>query len=85
VYGNPLNETVIFNDHKMDQWDDTNSSNQWWKLVNLGGGYFSLVNDRNGLYLDVSGRSTAGGSGGQKQRGCDNGERTQYQRYARDS
>jgi hypothetical protein len=62
VYGNPLNETVIFNDHKMDQWDDTNSSNQWWKLVNLGGGYFSLVNDRNGLYLDVSGRSTADGA-----------------------
>jgi len=60
VYGNPLSETVIFNDHKFDQpiYDrvtiDLNGS--------TGNGYFYLVNDHSGLRLDVSGASTTQGT-----------------------
>ncbi|WP_435851172.1 RICIN domain-containing protein [Streptomyces tibetensis] len=43
----------------MDQWSDTNSSNQWWKLVPAStSGYYRLVNVKSGLCADVQGNST---------------------------
>ena len=38
------------------QWPDTGSDNQWWKLVDAGGGYYRLVNVRNGLVRGRGGR-----------------------------
>ncbi|GAA4628147.1 hypothetical protein GCM10023196_043340 [Actinoallomurus vinaceus] len=38
----------------LDQWSDTNSSNQWWKLVPAAtSGYYRLVNIKSGLCADV--------------------------------
>ncbi|WP_328907174.1 RICIN domain-containing protein [Streptomyces sp. NBC_00234] len=47
----------------MDQWADTDSPNQWWKLVPAGtGGHFNLVNGSSGLCLDVEAASTEDGA-----------------------
>lgn len=45
------------------QWQDAGSDNQWWKLVDAGGGFHRLVNVRNGTWCaDVEGGSTADGA-----------------------
>ncbi|MFF9808345.1 glycoside hydrolase N-terminal domain-containing protein [Streptomyces coeruleorubidus] len=45
------------------QWQDTGGDNQWWKLVDAGGGYYRLVNVRNGTWCaDVEGGSPADGA-----------------------
>ncbi|HSX96980.1 MAG TPA: RICIN domain-containing protein, partial [Streptomyces sp.] len=36
--------------------------NQWWKLVDTGGGYYRLVNVRNGWCADVDGGASADGA-----------------------
>jgi alpha-L-fucosidase 2 len=47
---------------QLDQWSDTNGSNQWWNIVSDGGGYYSLVNQSSSLSADVSGASTSAGA-----------------------
>ncbi|MER6129153.1 RICIN domain-containing protein [Streptomyces sp. NPDC001795] len=47
----------------LDQWTDTSSDNQWWKLVpSTTSGYYRLVNVRNGWCADVKDASTADGA-----------------------
>ena len=47
---------------QLDQWSDTASTHQWWRLVGTGDGYYSLVNVRSGLVADVSGGSLNDGA-----------------------
>jgi len=50
------------NGGNIDQWGyNPNASQQYWQLVDLGGGYWKIVNKYSGLVLDVSGASTANG------------------------
>ncbi|AVV44187.1 hypothetical protein C6376_24845 [Streptomyces sp. P3] len=47
----------------LDQWQDTNAGNQWWKLVPAAtSGYYHLVNVRSGLHADVQNGSAADGA-----------------------
>jgi GDSL-like Lipase/Acylhydrolase family/Carbohydrate esterase 2 N-terminal/Ricin-type beta-trefoil lectin domain-like len=43
------------------QGTDTNSSNQWWK-IQATSGYYALVNERDGLSVDVQNQSTTQGA-----------------------
>ncbi|MDX8032700.1 glycoside hydrolase N-terminal domain-containing protein [Lentzea sp. BCCO 10_0856] len=47
---------------QLDQASDGGGDNQWWKVVDAGGGYVNLVNVRTGLYVDVDGSSQADGA-----------------------
>ncbi len=48
---------------RLIQWQDVGSDNQWWRLVDAGGGFYRLVNVRNGTWCaDVEGASTADGA-----------------------
>lgn len=46
----------------LDQSSDTDSDNQWWKLVPATSGYYRLVNVGNGWCADVKDASTADGA-----------------------
>ncbi|MFI9743485.1 RICIN domain-containing protein [Streptomyces sp. NPDC052494] len=47
----------------MDQWTDTDSPNQWWKLTPSGtAGHYHLVNGSSGLRADVEDGSTSDGA-----------------------
>ena len=46
----------------LDQWTDSGSDNQWWKLVpSKTVGYYQLVNVRNGWCADVKDAATTDG------------------------
>lgn len=48
---------------RLIQWQDVGSDNQWWRLVDAGGGSYRLVNVRNGTWCaDVEGASTVDGA-----------------------
>ncbi|KJK43013.1 lectin, partial [Lentzea aerocolonigenes] len=47
---------------QLEQRADTGGDNQWWKVVDAGGGYVHLVNVRTGWYADVDGSSKADGA-----------------------
>jgi hypothetical protein len=47
---------------QLDQWSDTASTNQWWRLADTGDGYHRLTNVHNGLVADVSGGSVNDGA-----------------------
>ncbi|WP_328435818.1 RICIN domain-containing protein [Streptomyces sp. NBC_00425] len=47
----------------LDQWQDTNAGNQWWKLVPAAtSGSYHLVNVKSGLHADVQSGSAADGA-----------------------
>ncbi|MER6959899.1 RICIN domain-containing protein [Streptomyces sp. NPDC000618] len=39
------------------------TSRQQWRLVQVAGGYYTIVNRNSGKVLDVANRSSAGGAG----------------------
>jgi hypothetical protein len=47
---------------QLEQRADTGGNDQWWKLVDAGGGQVTLVNVRTGWYADVDGSSKADGA-----------------------
>ncbi len=47
---------------QLEQRADAGTDNQWWKVVDAGGGYVQLVNVRTGWYADVDGGSKSDGA-----------------------
>lgn len=47
----------------VDQYTYSGGTNQQWKFVDMGGGYFQIINVNSGKALDISGGSTADGAG----------------------
>jgi regulation of enolase protein 1 (concanavalin A-like superfamily) len=47
------------NDTPVGQWSGSSSANQQWTIVNLGTGYYKIVNRANGYTLDTGGSTTA--------------------------
>ena len=45
---------------QMIQWPDNGGYNQQWQLVDLGNGYYKVINRNSGKLLDVNGGSTQG-------------------------
>ncbi|GCE20574.1 RICIN domain-containing protein [Dictyobacter kobayashii] len=45
-----------------EQWADNGGSNQHWTFTSVGGGYYKITCDANGLALDIDGASTSDGA-----------------------
>jgi hypothetical protein len=51
------------NGAKVAQYPYSGGTNQQWKFVDMGSGYFQIINVKSGKALDIDGASTADGTG----------------------